>query len=237
MTTLAKRPRRVIWMIPLLLPPLIGAGCSIGSKPDYKLGLPYREQLDFGYCGPASVLMWRLFHGYPEVSQQTILNFMGGGGCGVSPQAIASAVRAYTATSDAFWDLAGGQGDPELIQAQFISRQITSIDARVPVIPIVESGFHAGVINGGKWHTNTSSNYKTWDFVYFHDPDDIAGGANIYYSAGSWIDYSCATGTPCSQILSTSASGAWQYNLDTYGDEIEVRGRGDWPPEEWPPAY
>lgn len=205
----------------------LAAGCNIRLRTDYKLGVPFRAQDPTSFdCGPASVLMWRLYHGLPEVSQQAIGQFMGGTSCGASQDAIANAVRHYTISSDAFWDFIESEQE-----AVFMSRQISSLDARVPVIAIINGGFHAGVLNGGKWRSVTSG-YQ-WDYAYFHDPLLFA---NVYYVAADWVETSCVFGGICQQIVSSGAIGPWYYNLQTFGDDIGIRGRTDWPPEEWPPA-
>jgi hypothetical protein len=206
---------------------LVGCG-EVGSDPDVKLGVPYRAQAPSSFdCGPASVLMWRLYDGLSEVSQATIGNSMGGTSCGVTPQAVANAVNQWTATSDAYYDLAG---DSEF--EQFFSRQITSIDSRVPVIALIQGGLHAGVVNGGLWHTNANNDYQ-WDYVYFHDPQTFA---NDYYGADSWTDTMCPPGGTCNQITSFNAAQAWSYNLNAYGDEVVTAGGGGIGPGG-PPKY
>lgn len=198
----------------------------VGTNSDVDLGVPYQAQDPNSFdCGPASVLMWRLYDGRSEISQQTIGDWMGGTSCGVHQEDIAAAVNHFTNTSDAAWDLAG-----DVEYEGFFSRQITSIDNGVPVIAILDGGLHAGVVNGGKWHENADGNYQ-WDYVYFHDPATVA---NDYYSAGFWQDVNCAGA--CQQIASFNASEAWAYNLDTYGDDVVVGGGGDGPGGD-PPAY
>ncbi|RMH17083.1 MAG: hypothetical protein D6696_16650 [Acidobacteria bacterium] len=205
---------RVFMLICITLLPCVA--CNIGSQQRFLLRVPYRAQergsLD---CGPASVLMWRLYDGLSEISQSVISESMGGTCFGTSEQKIADAVNEFTLTRDAIWDLSSGI-DP----AGFMSRQITSIDTLTPVIAIINGGFHAGVVNGGIWSQLEPGLYQ-WDSVYFHDPDL---GPNVVFSASAWIDASCAPGTPCSQIISVSASGLAQFNLTTFGPAIRVRG-------------
>lgn len=214
--------RRMIRATPLiLLAPMIlfvGCGGEIADSSDVKLGVPYRAQDPNSFdCGPASVLMWRLYDGKSEISQQTIGSWMGGTGCGSSQQSIVAAVNHFTATSDAFWDLTS-----ELDYQEFFSRQITSIDNGVPVIPILYGGLHAAVINGGKWHENADADYQ-WDYVYLHDP---LTRSNDQYSADLWRDTNCPSGSPCEQIASQGASGAWSSNLQTYGGDVVLGGGG-----------
>jgi hypothetical protein len=205
--------------------------CRVASQPSIKLDVPFRTQIDNGYCGPASVLMWRLYDGRGEISQETIGNFIGCTTAGSSAQAIANGVNQFTDTRDAYWDLAGGLGDYDLQRAELFSRQITSIDAGTPVIAVVEGGFHAGVVNGGKWHTDTTTGLKMWDFVFFHDPDPHFGGANKTWGARSWTNSYVA-----SQVISAFASRGSATNFDAFGNQIGIRGR-DWPPPgDWPPA-
>lgn len=131
----------------LIASQLLLSGCGlVGLKKDVKLGVPYRAQDPNSLnCGPASVLMWRLFDGLPEISQASIGAWMGGSNCGYGEARIADGVRHFTNTTDAYVDYEG-----EINHEEFFSRQITSIDRRKPVIAIVNS-FHAGVVNGGKW--------------------------------------------------------------------------------------
>jgi Peptidase_C39 like family len=198
----------------LLITPLLGA-CFIASHPSVDLHVPYRAQaagsLD---CGPASVLMWRLYDGLPEISQQTIGAWMGGTCSGVSQQALANAVGYFTNTFDAYWDFVGDDEIPS-----FMSRQITSIDSRIPVIAIISFN-HAGVVNGGKWH-DAGGGFNEWDFVYFHDP---SVRANDYYSGGLWIDSNCPVGSPCEQIISYGASAAWAAHLAQFQSSVIVGG-------------
>lgn len=197
-----------------------GSGCGrVGNNEEVRLGVPYRQQDTTFNCGPASILMWRLYDGLPEISQQTIGNWIGTSSCsGSSPQEITNGVNHFTATSDAFWDLAG-----DVEYEEFFARQITSLDNSTPVIALIEGGLHAGVVDGGRWHENSAGNYQ-WDYVYFHDP---FLGAGLYYGAGEWMDTSCPSGGTCGQIVSSSAIGAFNYNLATYRDRVRVMGGGN----------
>lgn len=202
----------IVWLLCLGV-----GGCTIGSSPDVRLGVPYRAQaagsLD---CGPASVLMWRLCHGYSELTQGEIGDWMGTTSCGSSADSIVAAVAHFTAASDAYRDLSG---DPE----SFFARQITSIDLGEPLIALVQGGLHAGVVNGGKWSQLTTGEYR-WDYVYFHDPAVVA---NDYYPAGEWMDFNCRPGSPCDQIVSSSAVAGAPANLSAFGDSVIVLGRDD----------
>jgi hypothetical protein len=168
--------------------------------------------------------MWRLYDGLPEISQQTIADYMGSSACGASQDALANGVNRYTSKRDAYWDYVAWNDHDD-----FFSRQITSIDSRVPVIAIID-GVHAGVINGGKWSYRTDGSYQ-WDYVYFHDPEIHA---DVYYAAGGWIDESCPSPSTCQQIISSGAVGAWAGNLSAYGDDLYVRG---WDRDRGPIEY
>lgn len=212
------RLRRWTWSLaPALL--LAACGGQISSNPSVDLRVPYRAQDPNSFdCGPASVLMWRLHDGLSELSQATIGNWMGGTSCGgTTTEAIVAAVNNFTLTHDAFRDLTGYND-----YRAFFSRQITSIDNREPVIAIIHGGLHAGVVNGGKWRSLTTGDYQ-WEYVYFHDP---LVRANDYYTADSWQDTNCPEPSACQQVISSSASGAWSYNLSTYGDDVGIGGGG-----------
>lgn len=215
------RTSRSKWLKPWMgmLVAVLAVGCgAVGRSSDVRLGVPYYAQDPGSFdCGPASVLMWRRYDGLSVISQATIGAFMGGACSGVSQSALASAVNHYTLTFDAYWDfVAYNQPDP------FFSRQITSIDSETPVIAII-NGLHAGVVNGGKWHQVASTGDYQWDYVYFHDPQTVA---NDYYVADDWIDANCPPGSTCQQVISYNASGAWSQNLNSYNDDVQVRGGG-----------
>lgn len=206
------------------------AGCGLPEDQGIKIGVPYRSQDNFNYCGAASVQMWRAADGLSAVSQATIFNWMSSfyPACGSNQLGIEAAVRNFTVSgSDAYWDYG-----PDTEFESIISRQISSMDSRVPVIAVVEYD-HTGVLNGGKWHQE--GGYNVWDFVYFHDP---ARWGDVQYSATDWMDTFCpGYWGSCDQILSASASAAWYYNQETYGDTVQPAGGGLDPRGDWPPAY
>ena len=89
----------------ILLPLLSLVACNIPEDEAVKLGVPYRGQEQFNYCAAANVQMWRLYHGYPSVSQQSIFNWMGNlpGACGSNQLGIEGALRHFTDAFDATW--------------------------------------------------------------------------------------------------------------------------------------
>jgi hypothetical protein len=211
----------------LALVGIAGAGCTISTK--FKLNVPFERQLEAGFCVPASIMMWRRYHGLPTgPSQYSIANALGTHWAhGTHPSRIEDGVRSYTLADDAYLDVSPSSMDA---RPEFFARQITSFDEREPVLAIVESGYHAGIVNGGGW-SMTSDGYRQWDYVYFHDPDKTDGAPNKYWVSGDWIRYMCPNlYTTCSQVISASAVAAWQWNLYSVGDEIKVRGVRDWPP-------
>ena len=209
----------------LLLSVALVCGACIPPDTGYMLGVPYRAQDRFNYCTPASVLMWRLYDGLPEISQTTIFNWMGGQGC-TNQLRVRDAVNNFTATHDVYWDNARSTE-----YRSMAARQATSIDQGIPVIVVVRFN-HTGVLNGGKWHEDNV--WDVWDFVYFHDPDP-AYGANFRWVAGDWLDQFCPSNqTFCDQIISGSATAAWESNLQVYGGSVQVYGgsRGSIGPPE-----
>jgi hypothetical protein len=204
----------------LLLASLVtGLSCDLreGESELVTLGVPFREQ-PFGsdYCGAASVLMWRLRNGYPEISQDEIYAFMaGGGGWGTSPQAIRNAANHFAGVWDAYADYDGAYLPNS---EQFFTRQILSVDRGVPVIPIVEYGFHAGVINGGSWG-KTLDGRTVWKEVLFHDPK---GYPNRRFVSNSWLDYSLAGHMTYLQIVSTVAINGWENHYFFWGPSVET---------------
>lgn len=206
------------WLVVSLL--LAVAGCNLPKDAGFNLGVPFRHQVSYNYCGAASVLMWRLFDGLDDVGQATIYNWMSSYSpyCGSNQAGIAAAVRYFTLTPDAYWDFAE---DTEF--AEITARQITSMDARVPVIAVVDYD-HTVVVNGGKWHEEGELN--VWDFVYYHDPAQMYG-ANFKATATDWQFMFCPGywGT-CDQIISGAAATFWGYNLQQYGDSVVAAGGG-----------
>jgi hypothetical protein len=106
------------------------AGCRLGSYEDYQLGVPYRQQEQYNYCVPASVLMWRLYDGLPAVSQTTIYNWLGGQAC--NPTGVPSALSHFTNTFDTYLDVVFSPS--QLDREELVARQITAEDGRTPVI-------------------------------------------------------------------------------------------------------
>jgi hypothetical protein len=207
-------------------------GCNLPEDEGIQLGVPYRAQESFNYCGAASVLMWRPYDDPRAViSQASIFDWMSNSwpACGSNQLGLEAAVRHFTFSSgvDAYWDFA-----PDSAYEEVLSRQISSMDSGVPVIAVVNFD-HTGVLNGGKWHAE--GNYYVWDFVYFHDP---AGLANDKILATAWMRQFCpGYWGSCDQILSSSASANWKFHIQAYSDRVVAAGGGMEPRGDWPPAY
>lgn len=193
--------------------------CGETTNDDIDLNVPYVSQDNNFYCGPASVLMWRLFDRLPSVSQTEIANYMGTtDSCGTFSYRIADGVSHFTASgADAIWD-----ADDYDNRDYFVARQITSIDTSIPVL-VVAGSFHAGVIDGGHHHeVSGTGGMHQWDYVYFHDPQI---GPDRYYEAAAWLDELCTTaGGACEQIISSSATGGWYSNYSEHSDDVIVGG-------------
>lgn len=196
-------------------PFIMGLSCTIGpgESEAVTLGVPYVAQTNGFYCGAASVLMWRQFNGLGAASQDQIYSWMGGAN-GVDPQAITSATQYWAGTFDAVLDW--GTPAPDY-KPQFFARQIQSIHNRVPLIPIVEYGYHSGVVNGGTWSKDATGQYNIWQDVYFHDP---SGVSNRYFTSAAWQSYSLSGGDLYYQVISNSATYGWQNALTTYADSV-----------------
>jgi hypothetical protein len=98
------------------------------------------------------------FYGISVPSQQFLYQDMngstGGGGInGVGVQYIAPELARYGGIADAFMDHAyfGYESD------QFFARQISAATYPSPVVALINSGYHAVVLNGGQWHKTTTS--------------------------------------------------------------------------------
>jgi hypothetical protein len=110
-----------------------------------------------------------------------------------------------------------------MLTDKFFARQIASINNRQPVIAIVESGFHAGVINGGSNHRRSDGVY-VWDSVYFHNPRQSVNRPDQQFTAGSWSDYMCGGGTACMHIIAVGSYAGYESYYDDYGSETVMYG-------------
>lgn len=219
----------------LLLGIVTIGGCQItfgggGSYGNLDLAVPYYSQPDILLCAPTSVLMWRRDDGLAYIAPGTLGDMMGcpwrTSGCSV--EQTAQGARSYTVSGyDAYVDDFGGIGDPDLLLSKYMSRQITSLNNGVPVIGLIYGATHAVVVHAGNY-TTSSTGLKQWDYVYVQDPQ--WGASYRRFVAGDWMDANVF------QVISVGATAGWEGNYDTYGDEVQVRGWREWPPEgTWPP--
>lgn len=222
----------------LLLGLVTIGGCKItigggGSYGNLNLGVPHYHQPDIFLCGPTSVLMWRVFNGLSYYTPQQLGDLMG---CpwrtsGCSREQIADGARRYTSSGyDAYVDDYGGIGNPDVLIAQYMSRQITSVNNGVPVIAIIENNSHAVVVHAGNY-TTAANGLKQWDYVDVNDPLRSSGYRR--WVAGDWMSVNIH------QVISRAATSGWEDNFNQWGDEIQARGWNGWPPMdgEWPPEY
>lgn len=219
-----RRPIGTLVLLPILASMLLSGCGNVGSNPSgVTLNVPHRQQLpdSWDYCGPANVLMWRRANGYGEVSQHTIYNSMGIGGSGTNPQDLALAVQDWAHVSQASFEVAACDEGPYDEREIISARQITSIDNGVPIIVIVDAGFHAVIAIGGEWHHDSSTGLEVWDEAYFNDPRLTQG--NVHYGAGRWIDWFTA-GFTCEQVFDQGAVGNAGYNLSEFGDQVVAYG-------------
>lgn len=203
------------WRRCLILAFVAGMLCNgcIPPNSEVRLGVPYRKQTNYNYCAVASVLMWRLYDGLPEVTQASIFNWMGGQGC-TTQDRVAAAVNHFTATHDVQWDLERSPNYKEML-----ARQVTSIDARFPVIAVIDYD-HTVVVNGGKWHEEGAN--QVWDYVLYHDPGTYS---NVYAGAGHWRELFCSRQqTYCDQIISSTAIKNWWANYQAYAESVRLYG-------------
>ncbi|HEV7428266.1 MAG TPA: hypothetical protein VGQ46_18065, partial [Thermoanaerobaculia bacterium] len=173
------------------------------------------------YCTSACVLAWRLHDGLASVSQDEILAYMGGTPSSGAPQErVPDGVNNYTNTHDAILDYgAGGAYSDD--QGRFLSRQISSVNAGVPVIALANSGLHAVVIDGGSWHTDSANGNHVWDTIQYMDPSFGFGAWLPGDLIGSLCPYDYV---PCRQVIGSDASFSGNGNFDQYSGETEARG-------------
>lgn len=229
------RTHRLAWRRPLQAA-VAGAAvlaivaCSITIGPDdwdsLSLGVPFRQQESSFYCAAACVQMWRLYCGYPDnMTQSNIYTYMGGNS-GVSGAAIANGVNAMTCTQDAYRSLNTSDDDG---LAEEITKQICSVDAGWPAIPIIQGGFHAVILDGGEFHSDSSAHYW-WDTLLVHDPMNFSGDYPV--SAAQWTEANGIWFRPTDssvaldQVLRGSAIGNWMLYLGQYGDSVGVWDMG-----------
>lgn len=199
----------------------LAAGCGIPEDQGFTRGIPFRQQIRSNYCVPASILMWRLYDGLPEISQHVIFEEMGGTPCTVDQ--VPAGVSQFTRTFDTFADIefAPTEGDVKRI----VARQITAVgESRFPAIAVVGlAKDHVGVLDGGKYRFDESSNLNVWETVYFHDPGESFGDRE--FGASQWLDFFCREGQfHCAQVVSSSSILGWDTNLNLYGSSITFYG-------------
>lgn len=195
-----------------------GGGSDNPSAPSgFTLGVPFFYQSP-QYCGPASIEMWAAYDGV-TATQQQIANYTGCTVNGATQEQILVGVQHFTMSGrDAELAYNGGVGDPGTIAGEYFSAEITSITARVPLIPLVNGALHAGVLIGGQWHIDTDSGLYVWDSVLFDDP---AVGPGRPFIASDWTGYDNVE-----HILSSSASSTGVSNYFTYRSQVAIGGSG-----------
>jgi hypothetical protein len=198
---------------------LLAVACNIPPDAGKKLGVPFRAQEQFNYCAATNIQMWRLYHGLPSVSQQSIFNWMGSfpGACGSNQLGVQAALRHFTNAFDATWiTMSNNIGVYDKMAAQ----QITSIDSGEPVAVVIDFD-HVVLINGGLWEEFNGSN--RWNFVYVHNPAFSFG--NTKYVASDWLDAFCPGFYPfCEHFASLNAIEGWNVNLSAFGSTVTVYG-------------
>jgi len=195
-----------------------GGGSDNPSAPSgFNLAVPFFYQSP-QYCGPASIEMWAAYDGV-TATQQQIANYIGCGVNGSTQEQIVVGVQHFTVSGhDAALLYNGGVGSPADIAGEYFSAEITSISARIPLIPLVNGATHAGVLTGGQWHIDPDSNLYVWDSVFFNDP---SVGPGVLFDAGTWSGYDGVE-----HIISQSASVKGGSNYWTYHTQVAIRSAG-----------
>ena len=196
-----------------------GGGSDDPSAPSgFTLNVPFFYQSP-QFCGPASIEMWAAYDGV-TTTQQQIANYTGCSvNVGATQEQVVVGVQHFTVSGhDAELVYNGGEGDPGTIAGEYFSAEITSITARIPLIPLVNGATHAGVLVGGQWHIDPNSGLYVWDSVLFDDP---AVGPGRPFIATDWTGYDGVE-----HILSASASAKGGSNYWTYHTQVAIRGAG-----------
>jgi hypothetical protein len=188
-----------------------GAGSTTSYSPD--LPVPWIAQEEGEWCGPASIVMWATYDGQRGLTQQQVASFIGTSSTfGSSIQEVQAGVIHFTFSGrDAFVDYSGGTDQTGV----YFSREITSINNRVPLIAFVNGALHAVVASGGTWHWDAASGYNIWDSVTVQDPQL---GPNQPFVAGQW------TASDVSHLVSYGSGSQAGLNFSTYGSKILIRG-------------
>ncbi len=191
-----------------------GGGSDNPSAPSgFNLSVPfYAQDPDFQFCGPASIEMWAAWDGV-TATQQEIANYIG---CsvthGASPAQILGGVQHFTRSGvDAVLQYNGG------VPGEYYSAEITSITARVPLMPLVNGATHSVVVTGGQWHIDPNSGLYVWDSVFANDPT-VGPSA---FDAGSWTGFD-----DIEHIISASASAAGVSNFEEFHSRVAISGGG-----------
>ena len=221
-----------------LMMTLLLASSTVGCfGPDYHLGVPYREQEAYNYCVPASILMWRLYDGLPELSQSTIFNGLGGAPCDGLDAAYGVAL--YTASGyDAYFDHVFGPSETE--RNEMVSRTD-------------HFGGRGCTCDGSclsyektMWESSMEGSTRKKEHLLAVELLVLSQPRSLLLAPTSTTRPEC--GSPISvkpsipsagQVISGSAAGAWSSNYSAYGDSVAVYGGGGGclPGECGPPKY
>lgn len=181
--------------------------CRYGPAPvegERSIPVPHFSQPPQSFwCGPATVQMWEGYAwGVSNVhSQQTIFDWMvshypgEASENGVSPRAIAGA--ATTFVSGAMEDVLYGGVDEQRLALADLSKNIYQYD---PVIAIVNSGWHAVIVNGVTWQ-ELETTQPQGDWVIVQDP---LRSPRTLFTVGQWRNsegMACGPGPPCMRSI------------------------------------
>jgi hypothetical protein len=193
-----------------------GDNGSSGDTGNAATNVPWVQQQNDEYCGPASILMWALHDDITNLTQTIIGDKIGTSlATGSSPAQILYGVNYFTATGrDAGLDYGGGTAD-EI--GYYYSSEVTSLINSVPFAVLINGSLHAGVASGGSWYVDPDSGYYVWSSVVFQDPEL---GPNIPYIPAAWAE------EDITHIVSASASEGATDNYNKYGGRVRMVGAG-----------
>jgi len=152
-----------------------------GLATDTNLGVPYYQQENDYYCGPAVAQMWTDYHS-SLVSQNTLYSFITNHnietGWATDPQGLEDCVENYVPNliaDDHKWSSA---------DSAILGQAVDIVNRGIPSASLINGGDHWNLIKGVSYSLYGGEIYQV-NGVWVQDPW-YTMSANIYYAINSW---------------------------------------------------
>jgi len=150
--------------------------CFDGPWTDILDDVPYRPQEQYNYCAIACIQMWSWYHGYTNVTQTDIADYIGIDTLGTYPESVVEGINHFTQSNGFLVEY----NNTNLGQDYCIAACIAAIKDFTPAIMPFYCGTHAVLVIGFTWHYEDS--IRIADTMYYHDPNP-QHGANMDVTA------------------------------------------------------